>query len=126
MAGSDRGRRKRLGFRGEEMACAYLVNCGLSIEARNWHAGHLELDIVARCGDRAHVVEVKTRRASDSLELGELVHGGQVRRLIEAADAYAQGHSWVESIQIDLLVIVIERSGYHSIEYFPDAIVPSF
>lgn len=110
---------------GETVACDYLVREGYTIVDRNWRAGHCELDVVARRGDAAHVVEVKTRRDSVFNSVNELVRPSQQRSLLDAADAYAKSHGWVNAIQVDLLV-VIEGDGAPYVEYFPEAIQPGF
>ena len=53
--------RKRLGVRGEDIACKYLENLGYEIIERNVRYPAGELDIVAREDDRIVFVEVKTR-----------------------------------------------------------------
>ncbi len=52
----------RLARRGEDIAAAYLKSRGLEILARNWRAGHRELDIVVLDGRVVAFVEVKARR----------------------------------------------------------------
>lgn len=117
--------KKEKGMWGETVACDYLVREGYTIVDRNWRAGHCELDVVARRGDAAHVVEVKTRRDSVFNSVNELVRPSQQRSLLDAADAYAKSHGWVKAIQVDLLV-VIEGEGAPHVEYFPEAIQPNF
>jgi len=57
----DGGKRKKLGKRGEEIACMYLTDNGADIVERNWscHAG--EADIIAWEGEDLAFIEVKTR-----------------------------------------------------------------
>lgn len=117
--------KKEKGAWGEGVACEYLVGKGFSIVDRNWRVGHYELDIVARRGDAAHVVEVKTRRESVFSSVNELVRPGQQLALLEAADAYARSQAWVKEIQVDLLVVV-EGGGSPRVEYFPGAIQANF
>lgn len=117
--------KKKKGAWGEAVACEYLVDQGYTIEDRNWRSGHCELDIVARRGDAAHVVEVKTRRDSVFSNIGELVRPSQQRAILSAADVYARSRGWVKEIQVDLLVVVV-GNGAPRVEYFQDAIRPSF
>lgn len=120
-------KKKAKGAWGESVACDYLEKRGYSIVDRNWRAGHCELDIVARRGDAAHVVEVKTRRDSVFNDVSELVRPRQQRAILEASDAYARSHEWVAGVQVDLLVVVFEgRGGSPRVEYLPDAIKPNF
>ena len=54
--------RQALGRHGEDLACAYLLEQGYEILARNWRCQRGEIDIVAREGECLAFVEVKTRR----------------------------------------------------------------
>ena len=53
--------RARLGKRGEDIACAFLVSRGYEIIDRNWRCPTGEIDIVARHANSLVVVEVKAR-----------------------------------------------------------------
>lgn len=53
---------RKIGVLGEEVAVRFLERAGYRILARNWRAGRLEIDLVARDGDTVVFVEVKTRR----------------------------------------------------------------
>lgn len=117
--------RQDKGAWGEAVACDYLSRRGFTIANRNWRAGHRELDIVARRGDTAHVVEVKTRRNGYFTDITDLIRPSQQRAILEAADAYARTNAWVKAIQIDLLII-IDAGNASSIELFPEAIQPNF
>ena len=55
-------RRKALGRRGEDIACALLKELGCELLQRNFRAGHKELDLIFRQGNDLRFVEVKTRK----------------------------------------------------------------
>ena len=55
--------RMRLGRRGEDIACKYLLDHGHTVVDRNWRSGHLEIDIVTVDPAGLHFVEVKSRVA---------------------------------------------------------------
>src|SRR5690625_3166338 len=57
-------RRQALGGRGEDLAAAFLEDAGLVIIERNFRCPRGELDIIARDGETAVFVEVKTRRTA--------------------------------------------------------------
>ncbi len=119
------GYRKEFGNRGEALACAYLLEQGYEIVDRNWRLGHLEVDIVAREGGTAHIVEVKTRAAQRGVDINELLTRGKQKALLAAADGYARQTSWVMGIQIDLVVILWENNA-PTIEFYEDAVLPHF
>ena len=62
------------GSKGENMAVNYLVAHGYDIVERNWRMNHLELDIVARKGNRLVFVEVKTRTIPGFDPLDAITH----------------------------------------------------
>lgn len=55
----------KVGNRGEDMACEYLVRCGHEIVARNYKTYFYEIDIVSVCGDKIYFTEVKYRKNAD-------------------------------------------------------------
>ena len=57
-------RKQALGSRGEDLAAEFLESAGLVVLERNFRCARGELDIIARDGDTAVFVEVKTRRTA--------------------------------------------------------------
>lgn len=53
---------RQIGELGERVAARFLERAGYRILERNWRAGRLELDLVARDGGTIVFVEVKARR----------------------------------------------------------------
>ena len=51
------------GIAGEDLATNLLLQKGYRILERNWHCGHLEVDIIAETDDYLVIVEVKTRKS---------------------------------------------------------------
>lgn len=54
-----------IGRIGEDKACEFLMNKGLTVRARNYRFGKYEIDIIAESLDRIVFVEVKTRTYDD-------------------------------------------------------------
>ena len=50
----------KIGRRGEDIVCDYLVDRGHTILERNWRWGHLEIDIISINNIGIHFVEVKS------------------------------------------------------------------
>jgi len=61
---------------------------GYVLHEKNWHDGHLEIDIVAEWWGEVVFVEVKTRRDEGFSQAAEAVTLQKKRNLIEAAHAY--------------------------------------
>jgi putative endonuclease len=87
--------KSELGQRGEELACAYLVEKGYRILERNFRQPWGELDIVAIAPDKTLVfVEVKTMKMnfSQGLKPEDQMSAGKIQRFKKAASLYA-GHN---------------------------------
>ena len=97
------------GLEGEEEACAYLREAGLSILTCRFRAEDGEIDIVAQEGDVLCFIEVKCRRQS---RLGDgvlSVTDDKRRRMARAARVYLQSHAHFVKWRFDSLEIT--RAG---------------
>lgn len=81
-----------LGRAGEERATQHLMRSGYTVIARNWRCAQGEIDIVAVCGDRLAVIEVKTRRSVAYGHPFEAVDHRKRRRLWRLAHAWVHAH----------------------------------
>lgn len=97
-------RHNDLGKWGEQVAFELLVTKGYAIVDRNWHAGNLEIDIIAMKGDRIVFVEVKTR-SGDIDEAFRAVDRRRVMRMVRAADSYVRAYNIPHEIQFDVILI---------------------
>ena len=79
-----------MGDRGEQIAEAYLTARGYELLARNYRAGHYELDLVMRQGKTIVFVEVKARSGTAFGTPAEFVTKRKRRNLLFAAQAYLQ------------------------------------
>ncbi|WP_436326157.1 YraN family protein [Brevibacterium sp. FAM 27836] len=108
-------RKQALGDRGEDLAAAYLEHAGLVIVERNFRCPRGELDIIARDGDTAVFVEVKTRRTAALGSPLEAVTRAKLTRIRMLAGIWLRGQSeYFPAVRIDALGIIIEPS----IQYF--------
>lgn len=112
-----------LGNEGEAAAVLYLERNGYSIRHRNWHKGHLELDIVAAQNNELIVVEVKTRTNTTYAEPQEAVTRQKVKRLTIAADAYIKHFNLNVPVRFDIITVVGKAGAFH-IEHIPNAFYP--
>lgn len=78
----------RIGQENEELAAAYLTNCGYTVLGRNFRGGGGELDIIAEKDGVVYFVEVKARRSGSQVTAIEAVTPNKKRRLAAAARAW--------------------------------------
>ncbi|WP_419936541.1 YraN family protein [Candidatus Palauibacter sp.] len=106
---------------GERLAARYLAAEGYDILDRNWRAGRLEIDLVARTGDTVAFVEVKTRRAGVQPP-SEALAPAQRRRIRHAAGAWLRRNPGVGAeFRFDVVAVELGRGGGCRIEHIPDA-----
>ncbi|MDO4537520.1 MAG: YraN family protein [Coriobacteriales bacterium] len=101
---------KQVGAYGEDIACAYLEQCGLVIVERNWHCRFGEVDIVARDGNTIVLVEVKTRRVKEDREapFPEIAVDSRKRaRYEKLALLYLSWHKERMEIRFDVVAICL-------------------
>lgn len=102
----------KIGRWGEEISCAFLRLKGLSIIARNYRAGRLELDIVASDKGELVFVEVKVRSRMDRGGPFEAVGAKKQSDLTRAAAVYlARTGADVPSCRFDVIGIAIDKGG---------------
>lgn len=94
-----------LGRAGEEAAARYLMFRDYSILARNWRAGHLELDIVAQKKGVLVFVEVKTLGSDSLSEPEEKVDFEKRRRIVQAANAYIHYNDLDQQVRFDIISV---------------------
>lgn len=104
---------------GENVACNFLIGKGYAIVQRNWRAEKLEIDIVAKVGNRIVFVEVKTRRDAES-HPEDAVDKRRRARMVMAANVYLHAYDVDLDVQYDIVAITGTEHNYH-IEHFEDA-----
>ncbi len=91
-----RGRRVRLGRRGENMAANELERQGYAIVERNWRCQTGEVDLVAQQGGVWFFFEVRTRRGREFGTPEESVTQEKQERMGEVAETYLAEHDLVD------------------------------
>ena len=108
------------GKKGEALAAAYLQRKGFDILASNWRHSHLEIDLIAQCGNTLHFIEVKTLQAGREAQPERKVNNTKLMRLKRAAEAYLfQFPKW-QFIQFDIVAITLLPNGEPEIFYIAD------
>lgn len=108
-------RKQALGGRGEDLAAVFLEDAGMVILERNFRCPRGELDIIAKDGDTAVFVEVKTRRTAALGSPLEAVTRTKLSRIRVLAGIWLSGQDdYFPATRIDALGIITEPS----IRYF--------
>jgi putative endonuclease len=114
-----------LGKRGEDLAHRYLIRAGMPVLARNYRpgGGEVEIDIVARDGDKTVFVEVKSRATAEYGTPERAVGQEKQTNIVRAARGYATraGLDWSQ-VRFDIVTVVFEPSL--SIVHLQDAFSP--
>jgi putative endonuclease len=115
-----------LGKRGEDVAHRYLIRAGIAVLARNYRpgGGEVEVDIVARDGEKTVFVEVKSRSTAEHGVPERAIGEEKQANIIRAARGYATRAGLdLSQIRFDVISVVFEPSL--SIIHFQDAFSPA-
>jgi len=104
-----------VGKKGEKYAARYLKKQHCHILARNYRAGHNELDLVVRDGNYIAFVEVKARAYETAEEAAQhrpslAVHYTKRRRTADAAYAYLREHPTKLCPRLDVIEVWLDRA----------------
>ena len=105
-----------LGKDGEQMAISWLKEKGYEILHCNWRHSYYEIDIVAKKGEKLHIVEVKARQGNYFGNPEDSVTKKKFKHLQKAADEFLflnPGYKWM---QYDILAITLHKNK--ETEYF--------
>jgi putative endonuclease len=95
---------------------------GFELLGSNVYFGHLEIDLLARDGERLLVVEVRYRKPGALVGALSSIGKTKQARLVEAARRAFAVHTWAKTVRIDVMV-VSGKPGMFESEYLPGAIV---
>ena len=116
---------KEIGQIGEDAAVKYLESQGYVILDRNWHCGHLEIDIVALDGDFLAIIEVKTREVNSLLTPAETITKSKQYNLISAANGYVRRNRRHEEVRFDIISVIHHNGDVQDVELIKYAFYPS-
>ncbi|WP_120945530.1 MULTISPECIES: YraN family protein [Helicobacter] len=101
------------GLAAEALACAYLVDRGCVVVARNFSCPFGEIDIIALRGGVLHFVEVKQRQHTSPIYA---LTRAKLARLAKTIQVYLQKHAHDMPYCIDALLIKGSLQ-HHTIEW---------
>ncbi len=100
---------KEIGDFGEEMACSFLENQGITVLKRNFHARCGEIDIIAKDDDTIVFAEVKTRLSKNYGTPSEFVDYKKQEKIIQTA-LYYLGNDDTD-MRFDVIEVMYKFSG---------------
>ena len=104
-------RKDELGRWGEQLAVDHLTARGYTIVDRNWRCAIGEIDIVARHGSTAVVIEVKTRSGTGFGHPLDAITPRKLARLRRLAGAWCEAHPGEHAVRIDVIGVIADRGG---------------
>ena len=119
--GSDHSCRRKIGNRGEDAVCGFLVRHGYRILKRNFTVRGGEIDIIAEKDDIIAFVEVKTREANSLVSAEEAVTYAKQRRIIKTAEAYLYGLAEPRSCRFDVAAVEMDKGRITKLRYYVNA-----
>jgi len=111
------------GSYGEDLAVKLLQSKNYNILERNWHCGHLEVDIIAENDDYLVIVEVKTRKTASLGAPEVFVDLNKQKHLISAAKYYAKFKNVTKEIRFDIISVINNPQG-QEVRHIEDAFKP--
>lgn len=108
------------GKAGEDLACRYLQERGLTLVERNYRCRCGELDLVMRDGDQLVFVEVRYRRNVRYGAPAETVTRSKQVRLNRAANRYLQHRRCRSACRFDVIAIT-SSNGENALQWIRDA-----
>lgn len=119
-----------VGRSGEQQACQHLQALGHSIVARNWRAGHLEIDIISLSPGQLHIVEVKSVFGSALADPLTKVNKKKRDNLVKAAKSFLNSPDRkVLPTDLDVVfdVVCVKFKGSDiEVNYYPGAYIPIY
>ncbi|HPJ71933.1 MAG TPA: YraN family protein, partial [bacterium] len=109
------------GRTGEDMAAAFLKKRGLKIIARNFRAGHAEIDVVALDGRQIVFVEVKTRSRREEISPRFSITARKRSRIVKVAQQYLKKTGcpvYTTPVRFDVVTVEL---GAGEVDHLPGA-----
>ena len=113
--------KSEIGKLGEESVCAYLIERGYKITARNYRIKGGEIDIIAENGDYIAFVEVKSRKPDSMVSGFEAVNKRKRGLIIKTAADYCCKYPNMLQPRFDVAQVIIDAGKVLSIDYILNA-----
>ena len=113
--------KSEIGKLGEESVCAYLIERGYKITARNYRIKGGEIDIIAENGDYIAFVEVKSRKPDSMVSGFEAVNKRKRGLIIKTAADYCCKYPNMLQPRFDVAQVIVDAGKVLSIDYILNA-----
>lgn len=115
------GDKIKKGNEGEQLAAEYLERKGYEIVERNYRHRHSEIDLIVKREKWLVFVEVKTRSSTAFGHPEDFVDEKKEQKVLEGAEHYIFEVDWKEQIRFDIVAVMQEADGSHTIHHIEDA-----
>ncbi len=112
---------RQIGQWGENAAADYLIAQGYELVGRNVRTHYGEIDLIARRGEIAIFVEVKTRTSASFGPPEVAVSARKQQHMLAAAEEYAAEHE-IDHWQIDVISVEGRPGTKPTITHFENAV----
>lgn len=102
---------KKIGDRGEDIACKILAKEGYTVTARNYHSRNGEIDIIAESESCLAFVEVKARSDESKVLPREAVGYMKQRKIVLTAMHYLRFNQINKTPMFDVIEIIFCKDG---------------
>ncbi len=111
-----------LGRLGEDIAYQYLISERYEPVARNFRAGHSEIDIIVRDAFSLRFVEVKSRMEHSQSTIIDSLSQDKMRSLRRGIYSFLSSHHDLNRLEIyiDLITVVFDGEGRHRVTHTED------
>lgn len=114
-----------LGRLGEQLAKNHLETLGYEIMDENWCHGKAEVDLIAYHNKTIIFIEVKARSGTAFGQPEDFVDNRKQKLLAKAADEYIYLMNHQGEARFDIISILFNHKGGHTLTHFEDAFWPS-
>ena len=112
------------GAQGELLARKYLEHKGYEIMDENWTFKKSEIDLIVYKDSTIIFAEVKTRSGNNFGEPEDFVNPEKQKLLALAADEYIYLMDHKHEVRFDIISILFDKFGNHTINHIEDAFWP--
>jgi putative endonuclease len=112
------------GKNGELLAKQFLESEGYEILDENWTFGKAEVDLIAYLDKKIIFVEVKARSCNTFGEPEDFVNSAKEVQMEIAADEYINMMGFEGEIRFDIISILFDNTGKHTLRHIEDAFWP--
>lgn len=116
--------KQKLGKKGEDIACEYLLDEKYEILEKNWRSSNQEIDIIATKENILVFIEVKTRSNTKFGHPEEAVNKLKQQQIFKAAESFIKIYRGKFSeLRFDVISILLDYK-HKKLKHFEDAFYP--